>query len=336
MRAIDVVMLLLATAVARPAGAEDGPFAVLPTHGAGGVTAEAEMASTMMRLALQEQSVAQVPAAAVQASADGNETACQQSAVACARLVGRETGATLVVASELWSQGGTLELRLAVVDVRAGGVAGHWQSFTARDKAALGRVAQHAVLALVAPQTVFGRLTVVTAPGAEVLVDGVARDRTPMLAPLELSVGRHELEVRYGRLTPWRGFVEISMDTPTVLPLCERDGALTDACGDATSSATTTPTAPTPSPKSAPPGLRGPLSVGGVVGVGVGAVGVVVGTLAAGAAGAALEDFADGEVTAAQRDDALAAQGLAAGSFVVGGVALAAGAAALTASLWME
>jgi hypothetical protein len=330
------LLAFFVAAFAVAAQADGNVVAVLPTQGTGGTRAEAELTSSMMRLALQKQAVAQVPAAAVQASATFNGTACQQSAVACARLVGRATGATRVVASELWDDGGTLELRLALVDLGAGGAAGTWRTFTAADKVALGRIAQQAVLALVVPEASVGRLTIALTPGAEILVDGVARERTPMLAPLELAVGRHEIEVRLDGRVPWRGFVEIAMDASMVLRLCERAGALTDVCADAPTASPATTAAATATTGAAPRALRAPLSVGGFVGLGVGALGVVVGSVAAGAANASFEEYGAGRVTATQRDDALGAQGVAAGSFVVGAVALVAGTAALTASLFVE
>jgi hypothetical protein len=324
---LSVVTLLasVVAALAAPARADGDVFAVLPTQGTGGVTAEAELAGSMMRIALQEQSLALVPATTVADAVVANDAACVQSAIACARLVGHDTHASRVVASELWDQGGTLELRLVVVDLRTGLEPGPWQSFTARDKASLGAVAQQAVLSLVVPGAFFGKLTVVAEPGAEVLVDGVARERTPMLAPLQLSVGRHELEVRYGKLAPWRGFVDVAMDKPTTKTLCEKSSSLSEECAPSASA----------SPSASSSAWRGPLLVTGATTAAVGVVGVGVGAVCAGLAGAGLATYAS-TPDAAQRDAVLGLQGVSVASFIAGGVLLAAGGASALAGWSME
>ena len=325
----SVVVLLLASAwalfVAAPARAEPQVFAVLPTQSAKDDAVDAELVANVMRAALQEQALALVPADAVTSSAQVNQTACQQSPIACARLVGKATGAGRVVASELFRAGAGYELRVVVVDVKSGAEPGAWRSFRADDRGSLGLVAQQAVVQVARPEAFFGRLTVTMSPGAEVIVDGVARDRTPLFAPLQLSVGRHEVEVRSGRLVPWRGFVTIGLEQLTTITLCAPDDAITDRCGPPRVARTTTTTS-----------LRQPLLVTGGIAAGVGAIGLVVGSIAAGGAAGALQRYGNGEVTAETRDAAQTSQAVAVASFVVGGVGFVGGVITLAVSTMVE
>ena len=296
--------------------AEGDVFAVLPTEGNGGVASEAEMASRLMTIALQEQSLALAPAEKISAAVEANAVACRQSPLACARLVGAAVGASKVVASELWDQAGALELRLLIVDVRTG-LEPAWQSFQAKDRAALGGVAQQAVLSLVIPAAFTGLVGVTLEPGAEILVDGVARDRTPLLSPLKLSVGRHEVEVRYGALAAWRGFVDVTMDKAQELHLCTNATAVVDDCGPVK-----------------PEGLK-PLFIGGVVGVGVGAVGLVVGAIGLVVKNSALEEYKN-TATIEAHDAIGSSQTLAVTGFAVGTVLVVGGVLATVASMMVE
>jgi hypothetical protein len=325
----SVVVSLLASAwllvVAAPARAEQQAFAVLPTQSAKDDIVDAELVANVMRAALQEQGLTLLPADAVTSAAQANETACQQSRVACARLVGKATGAGRVVASELFHAGAGYELRVLVVDVNSGAEPGAWRSFKANDRGSLGLVAQQAVVQVARPEAFYGRLTVTMSPGAEVIVDGVARDRTPLFAPLQLSVGRHEVEVRSGRLVPWRGFVTIGLEQLTTITLCAPDDAVTDRCGPPRTLRGT----PTTS-------LRDPLLITGGIATAVGAVGLVVGTIAAGGASGALQRYANGDVTATTRDAAQTSQAVAIASFVVGGIGFVGGVVTLAVSTMVE
>jgi hypothetical protein len=328
MRSAVVVPLfatVCALVVAGPAQAELQAYAVLPTQSAKDDVVDAELVAHVMRAALAEQGLTLVPADAVTSSAQANATACQQSALACARLVGGQTGAARVVASELFRAGAGYELRVVLVDVKSGVEApGSWRSFKAADRAALGLVAQQAVVQVARPEAFFGRLTVTMSPGAEVIVDGVARDRTPLFAPLPLSVGRHEVEVRSGRLVPWRGFVTIEFEQLTTLTLCAPDAAITDRC------------APSTATPDATSGLRQPLLLIGGVATGLGAVGLVVGSIAAGNAAGALQRYRNGDVTIETRDAAQTAQNIAIAAFAIGGVGFVGGLVSLAASTTVE
>ena len=319
MRNIVVVTLLVSVAsfgFSSSARADGDVFAVLPTQGTGGVTSEAEMAGNLMRIALQEQSLALVPADTVRSAAVVHEAACLQSPVACARLVGAAVGASKVIASELWDQAGALELRLVVVDLRAGSESA-WQSFQAKDKAALGPVAQQAVLSLVVPQAFFGTVGITMLPGAEILVDGIARDRTPLVAPLKLAVGRHELEVRYGTAAPWRGYVEVAMEKTHAVRLCVKAEAVVDDCGDE----------------------KGPRSnalfLGSAVGAGVGVASVVSGGVLALLAASSLSAYGN-SADVEDKNNATTFQTISVVTFGVGGILVAAGGAGAAASMWLE
>ncbi|MDP2343060.1 MAG: hypothetical protein Q8O67_19040 [Deltaproteobacteria bacterium] len=309
MRHIVVTCLVSLFSVA--SHADGDVFAILPTEGNGGVTSEAEMATQLMTIALQEQSLALVPPATVREAAILHEATCGQSPVACARLVGPAVGATKVIASELWDQAGALELRLVVVDVRAGVEPGPWQSFQAKDKAALGVVAQQAVLSLVVPDAFSGSLGISMEPGAEILVDGVARDRTPLVSALKLPVGRHEIEVRYGNAAPWRGFVEVAMEKSQELRLCVKAKAVVDDCGPVKGDG------------------MDPLLVGGLAGAGLGAAGLVTGTVSLMMKNQAFNDFEErGRADSSNAIgplQAVAVAGLGIGTILlVGGAAVAA------------
>jgi hypothetical protein len=324
MRVPVVVTLLIAAGavcVAAPARAAQTVLAVLPTQSGVDDAVDAELVTNMMRAALAEQDLTLAPAPAVTSSATTNRTACQQSPIACARLVGAEIGAARVVASELFRDGGGFDLRVVVVDVKSGAEPGPWKSFKASDRTSLGLVAQQAAVQVARPEAYFGRLTVTMSPGAEVIVDGVARDRTPMFAPLQLSVGRHEVEVRAGRLVPWRGYVDISLEQLTTLPLCAPDDAVTNRCNRPTAKADTD--------------WREPTGIAGAIGASAGAVGLVAGGGALVMANAAHETFAQ----TASRESYDAMRGWetkATVGFVLGGVLVVAGMTAWTISMVVE
>jgi hypothetical protein len=325
---LPVVVLLptlaLVAMFAGPARAESVVHAVLPTKSSPAAVVDAELAAMMMRVTLQERGVVLVPASAVATAVAANQTACGQSPVACARLVGRATGAARVVASELFDDGGVLELRVVVVEVGTTGDPGPWRSFAAADRATLGVQAQQAAVQVVLPTSFFGLLAVKMAPGAEILVDGVARDRTPLFSPIELSVGRHEVEVRAGRLVPWRGHINIGIERVTTITLCAPRDAITDKCGPP-------PSAPSPLVQ-----MREPLLYGGLAAAGLGAIGIVGGSVAAGNAARAQKDFAEGDVSPETRDEALGAQSVAIACFVVGGLAFVGGVVAAAVSTIVE
>ena len=200
MRCALWTLVLLTSTSALAAGSV---YAVMPTQGVG-ATAEAVVVGQTMRLALQEQSLALVPAPAVEAAVAVQTAACSQSVMACGRLVGAQTGATHAVVSELWDQAGMLELKVAIVDVRVD-VAPEWSTWRTANAAELGPLSKRAVLNLVVPEALAGRLSVQElGAGADIIVDGVARDRTPLLSPIKLSEGRHEVEFRLGTARPLR------------------------------------------------------------------------------------------------------------------------------------
>lgn len=298
-------------------------FAVLPTKAGPEAVTDAELATNLMRIALQERRLMLVPAASVAASVAANQAACAQSPVACARLVGQETGATRVLASELFAQGGVLDLRVVVVDIASETEPGPWRSFLAADRVMLGVQAQQAAVQLAQPEAYFGRLSVTMAPGAEVLVDGVARDRTPLFAPLQLTVGRHEVEVRAGRLVPWRGFVSIGLEQTTTLTFCAPGDAIVTECTEPDGMATIGVS-------------QQSLQIGGGIAAGVGVLALIGGTVAAGAASRALHDFANGDATAERRDAATFAQSAAITCFAVGGVGFVGGVVTLAVSTMVE
>lgn len=311
---VTVVVTLLCSA----SRADGELFAVLPTESNGGVNSEAEMTGRLMAMALQEQALAVVPAETVRAAVTAHGLACSQSVEACARLVGASVRASKAIVSKLWGQAGTLELRLQVVDVRTGGKPGPWQSFEAKDRASLGLVAEQGLLSMVVPAGLSGTLSVILAPGAEILVDGIVRDRTPLLTPLKLSVGRHEVEVRYGTLSPWRSFMDINLHGLDVLRLCTTATAVVEDCGVGKEE-----------------GLK-PLLVGGLIGVGVGILGLTVGSAFLVAGQVAKDDFRNSEKTIDAGYHTQLYEQISAAAFSVGAVTVLAGAAAVGGSVFFE
>jgi len=222
-------LVLLSSTSALAAG---NLYAVMPTQGVG-AAAEVFLVGQTMHLALQEQSLALVPVKSIEAGVAAEVAACGQSVVACGRLVGARTGATHVVLSELWDQAGLMELKVAIVDVRTD-LAPQWHSHRTANPAELGPLAKWAVLDLVVPAAVAGRLAIEKLEaGADIVVNGMVRDRTPMIAPLKLIAGRHDVEIRLGTKTPFRQSVVIEAERTTVLNVCVRGDALSVDCAEA-------------------------------------------------------------------------------------------------------
>jgi hypothetical protein len=306
---------LLALA-ACPAYAAGNVYAVLPTQGVG-ATAEAGLTAQVMRLALQEQSLALVPAAATDAAVSAHAVACGQSTVACGRLIGAAVSATHVIVSELWDQAGVLELKVALVDVRVD-LAPVWHTHRAHSADGLSATAKAAALALVAPDALKGALSIKGPPGIDIVVDGVVVDKTPLIAPVRAAAGQREIELRLAKKTPLRTMVTIETARTASLVVCARGDALvTDGCGDGDGGG--------------PPVLT-------IAGAGVAGLGVVGGVIA-GVLGALAQSTYDAIASpddVGKVDEARALRGAALGAGVVGAALVVGGGAALGAGLMLE
>lgn len=296
-RLLSTLALLLATT----ASAAGNLYAVLPTQGVG-AAAEAELATRTMTLALQDQSLAMVPTGPMQDALAAQTAACSQSVVACGRLVGTATGATHVIISELWDQAGTLELKVAMLDVRSESPP-PWTSWRTENAADLGNLAKRAVLSAVVPDALSGTLSFnQLAAGADIMVDGVARDRTPLISPMKLLEGRHAIEVRVAGKTPWRQTVDIHAGQNQALPVCVRGDAVTSSCSE---------------------DARFPiLAVAGAATLGVATVSAVVAVVSLFQANAAYDDFAStqqGGNTVRSWQTAAAATGITSGVLALAG-----------------
>ncbi len=293
-------------------------LAVLPTSGTGDVSAQAALVSTVMLGALQDASLAVASSEEVQrAFLDAGAAACSKP-VACARVVGPMVHATKVVVAELWALAPGYQLRVAVVDVRSplGPAAEDWLSFSAADKAALTQVAEQAVLAALKLERTGSLAIAMSEKGAEVLVDGIAMGPTPLLTPLKLKAGRHEVEVRYAQRVPWRGYVDVENAELRELHLCPAADAVVECAPE---------TAATPSP----------LFIGGLVGAGLGVAGVVTGLVGLFAKNSAFEDYRNrGE--SGSRNSIGIFQTIAVVGLGGGGVLLFSGGAAAAASIIIE
>lgn len=296
-------------------------YAVLPTQGAGATT-EAALAGQTMRLALQEQSLALVPQSQVEAAALANTVACSQSIVACGRLVGQATGATHVVLSELWDQANTLELKVALLDVRVERTP-EWTVVRTTQSAEIGPLSKKSVLALVSPSALSGSLSVAGLAGLSIVVDGVALDKTPLVTPLRLTAGPHEVELRSATVSSSTTTVQIASGATTELLACEAGGAVSVDPAVCASSSTS----------SAFPMVG---AVGGV-GLGLGVVGGLVAVTTGLAAQGAYDTFVlSGGTDAVAREDHRTWRTTAAAAGLVGATLAVAGAAAIVVELVVE
>jgi hypothetical protein len=227
---LSLVLILFSAAVASTSALAAGNvYAVLPTQGAGAPT-EAGLVFQTMRLALQEQSLALVPAVDVETALVEHSVACAQSLLACGRLVGQSTGATHVLVSELWDQAGTYELRVALLDVRVE-TAPTFATVRTTASAELGPLAKRMALEPVAPEALSGTLSVEGPAKLEIVVDGVVVDRTPLLKRVRLAAGAHDLELRGSDVIAWRQALRVEAGHVIELRACVRDGAVTAAPG---------------------------------------------------------------------------------------------------------
>lgn len=264
-----VAVFLMCSLSAR---ADGDVFAVLPTEGTGDVAREAALASSMMVSAIERESLALSPPAAVEAARLVHAAACAQSNIACARLVGRDVGATKVIVSELWGADNSWELRMTLVDIKAGTEPAPLQAFTTTQREEIGRIAEREALTLIG-RGASGWLSM-TLQGADtgtLIVDGMSVGAFPFPSPVRLREGRHNLEVRTGDASPWQGQIEIASEATTTVGVhLDGNRVVLDSSGG-------------PSP----------LVVAGIVGAGVGVVGLVVGAVGLGLESSALEAFAN-------------------------------------------
>ncbi len=315
--------LLLSTA-ALDARAEGDVFAVIPTESFGDVALRAKHISEMMHLALAERSLKVAPQmSAAEVLTGDHAMVCASSHRACAESIGTATGASKVIWSALFdvSAGGptAYSLSLELFDLRS--KTSTPSSKRSGDIGELVTWAQQQVLGYAGIETV-GGLTILDMPvGTEILTDGIAKTRTPMVSAIKLPPGRHEVELRYADASPWRGFVEIKANETVSLRRCVEGNAVVE-CTNA---------APTPSPD--------PLFIGGVASLGAGVVGLAVGGVFSAVSGAAAQDYSQtgpADLTQAQVDGALLSRNIALASVVVGAGATIAGAGVVAASMFLE
>jgi hypothetical protein len=316
---------LLAVLASPTAWAAGSVYAVLPTQGAG-ATAEAAVVAQTMRLTLQEQSLAEVPAGRVDSAVLANTVACTQSVAACGRLVGQATSATHVVLSELWDQAGTFELRVALLDVRVESPPS-WTTYRTTTSAELGPLAKKAALGLVTPGALAGGLSVQGPRDVELVVDGVVVDRTPLLQPVRLSSGVHELELRSASAGSFRQSIRVESGQTVEVVACVQHGALTaapDACPPASTTAPTT--------------TENPLPVLGVAGGAVLGVATLTGVVAGAFAYDAMTAWGRYVQSANEDDEAKVrqSQSVAVGMAAVAGALALTGAGLVAAELLLE
>jgi len=132
----------------------------------------------------------------------------------CLTALGRELGASRVVAGSVGVAGDTLNVVLKIVDVASGVESVSEQGQAPLDQAEAQVHALAFKLLDPAGYNASGAIVVdVGVTGAAVIVDGVERGTTPLIGPIGgLPPGRRAVEVRAPGLQPWRKHVEAPVD----------------------------------------------------------------------------------------------------------------------------
>ena len=112
--------------------------------------------------------------------------------------------------------------------------------------AEIGPLAKKAALGLVSPESLAGGLSVQGPQDVEIVVDGVVVDRTPLLKPVRVSAGAHELELRSASAGSFRQSIRVDSGHTVEVVVCVVAGAL--KAGDACSSAPTSTSPVNPLP----------------------------------------------------------------------------------------
>jgi hypothetical protein len=251
-------------------------------------------------------------------SALTNGPACEPGATACLVRIGSTCNVSKVVSGTVSAGTDTYKLVLKVVDVPAGTEERRVEEALPGQRDRLVPAMRRAIVQLLAPSQLVGAVDVrVTRPGVTVLVDGVERGQSPLLAPVTgLAPGQHAVELRAPGLRGLELFVDVRFAEEARIDVEARDGALMLAGG------------------TVPPGTRvaaepdwGLLGVGGgVTALGAAALvgGVVAGTLTTG-----MQRGAQKRIERAQIDETIAASNAMTTTtwalYVGGGVASAAG-----------
>lgn len=210
----------------------------------------------------------------------------------CLTALGRELGASRVVAGSVGVAGDTLNVVLKIVDVASGVESVSEQGQAPLDQAEAQVHALAFKLLDPAGYNASGAIVVdVGVTGAAVIVDGVERGTTPLIGPIGgLPPGRRAVEVRAPGLQPWRKHVEAPVDGVARIRLVQEGNALVERA--------------LPLGAASPGGGGGKMAVSPLVWAGAGAAVVGVGcSIGAVVAYLSAEDarqrYADGNRTAA-------------------------------------
>lgn len=148
----------------------------------------------------------------------------------CLTALGRELGASRVVAGSVGVAGDTLNVVLKIVDVASGVESVSEQGQAPLDQAEAQVHALAFKLLDPAGYNASGAILVdVGVTGAAVIVDGVERGTTPLIGPIGgLPPGRRAVEVRAPGLQPWRKHVEAPVDGVARIRLAQEGNALVE------------------------------------------------------------------------------------------------------------
>jgi hypothetical protein len=134
--------------------------------------------------------------AGVAAAVETMGVACALDAVECIVQLGGIAAVDVVLAGLVAPRDGVVVLDLLAVDVGSGALRGRTQTVLSAEPRARKQEIEGALAALLRPEVWRGFLTIgVDRPGAQVVIDGIARGFTPMKRPLPLSPGPHQVFV---------------------------------------------------------------------------------------------------------------------------------------------
>jgi hypothetical protein len=120
--------------------------------------------------------------------------ACALDAIECIVQLGGIAAVDVVLAGLVAPRDGAVVLDLLAVDVGSGALRGRTQTLLSTEPRARKQEIEGALAALLRPEVWRGFLRIgVDRPGAQVVVDGIARGFTPMQRPLPLSPGPHQV-----------------------------------------------------------------------------------------------------------------------------------------------
>jgi hypothetical protein len=191
---VAIALLGIPSALAAPRSA-----LVLPPVGIGVGDAERQSVAEALRKSLPPfdlSALSAIETGKVMSDVETMGVACALDAVECIVQIGGIAAVDLVLAGIVAPREGGIQLDLLIVDVGSSAPRGRTQVLLHADPALRAVDVEGGLAAVLRTEVWRGTVFLqVDRPGAQVVVDGIARGFTPMKRPLSLSPGRHELFV---------------------------------------------------------------------------------------------------------------------------------------------